>query len=196
MAVKEVAACFVSAKMCASIFPMKMKLRTKPLSETQELVMLLYTGGGMTYQKIGDLLGVTRERVRQIYTEARRRLAEHEEDPRESLVLLPVRVRTLFRNLDLHSRSQVLAAFRAGAVWCDSGWWAATKAERARLASGRNGWNLGRMRNFGKGSWLILEQWLGFRTAKEQQQDEKKRMEASERKRLELVGAAPQEGGG
>ena len=154
-----------------------MKLGIKPLTEQQELVMRLRKEEGMTYQEIGEGLGVTRERVRQIYAEARRRLAEHEENPRESLVLLPVRVRTVLENLDLHSRSQILAAFESGELWCDSGCWTGSWTERAKLASQRKGRNLARMRNFGKDSWLILEQWLGFRTAEEQQMDEKGRAE-------------------
>jgi predicted transcriptional regulator len=157
-----------------------MKLGIKPLTEQQELVMRLRKEEGMTYREIAEGLGVTPCRVQQICAEARRRLSEHEENPRESLMLLPARVRSILKDIEFHRRSEVLEAVQSGRLYYDE---KRPMAWHGNLADMKEfGINVARLRNAGRQSWEILLQWLGFQTAEDQQEVAKRRKEELARK--------------
>lgn len=141
----------------------RMKLGATLLTERQAFVLQLRQEEGMTYREIAARIGVTHHRVQQILAEVRTRMREHEENPQESLVLLPKRVRTMLENIEFGSRSEVLEAVQAGRLYYDEKGPANWNPDRAQMK--RTGINAARLRNAGRGTWEILLQWLGLRTA-------------------------------
>ena len=142
-----------------------MKYRTQLLTDQQELVWRLHKEEGMTYRQIAEGLKVSRGRVQQIAAEARRRMKEYEEaDPRQSLVLLPTRVRKALEYLDFHSRSELLEAVQSGQLYYDAKEPRRWIWHRPAAVEARSGRNFAHLRNAGRQSWEILLQWLGFPT--------------------------------
>ncbi len=151
-----------------------MKLGIKPLTEQQELVMRLHKEEGMTYRQIAEGLGLSRGRVQRICADARQRLEEYEENPRDSFVLLPKRVRNLLEYLELDSRSEVLEAVKSGRMYYDKKepriWVRVVDWKTAKI-------NVADVRNAGWKSWEILLQWLGLPKPAEQEQLAKRKTE-------------------
>ena len=140
---------------------MKMTLRKTPLDEREEQVLRLHSEEGLSCVKIGWLLGVTRERARQIIRDARARQREQERNP-EGFALLPTRVRKVLRKLGYRNRTEVLAAVRSGMLWCEPRWRDPLLWDRKKKLSKRPGTNLIKVRNFGFKSWGIVCEWLGL----------------------------------
>ncbi len=142
-------------------FPrMKMKLRTKVLSDEEELILRLRNDERMLQREIAKGLQLSVQRVRQIEREARRRLEEHEASPRGGWMMLPGRVRKLLENLEFASRSEVMEAVQSGRLYYDekAAWESGlTLAERKE-----SGINVAKLRNAGRKSWVILMEWLGM----------------------------------
>ncbi len=164
---------------------MRMIFNKELLNEEQALVFQLRQEEKVLLREIAEQMGLSVKRVQQIECEARRRLEEYGENPREGFVLLPTRVRKMLENLEFGSRSEVLAAVQSGRMYYD---------EERRWSGGFNvadlektGINVARLRNAGRKSWDILLQWLGLQTAEEQEEIAKRKMEELERKRAERL---------
>lgn len=140
---------------------MKMCLRQTPIDERDKRVLRLRSEEGLTYAKIGKMLGISHERVRQILSGAKTRMKENEKDP-DGFALLPNRVRWNLLRLGYRSRTQVLADIRSGKLWWEKYWRNPLLWDRKKKESRKPGTNLARVRNFGRGCWRILCEWLGL----------------------------------
>ena len=92
---------------------MRMIFNKELLNEEQALVFQLRQEEKVLLREIAEQMGLSVKRVQQIECEARRRLEEYGENPREGFVLLPTRVRKMLENLEFGSRSEVLAAVQS-----------------------------------------------------------------------------------
>ena len=125
----------------------QLKLRGSPLSECQELVLLLHDDQQLTYEEIGLRLGVSQTRIRQICATAKEIRDDYARNGRDALSLLPTRVQNVLGCLNFTSRPQVKAAIAAREfLWNDK--------FKAIFYKGRS------PRNIGRESWLALEDWV------------------------------------
>ena len=136
---------------------------------------------GYPLRMIAEELGLSRGRVWQLCRSAKEKLEEYEADPKNGMALLDVRVRNCLGNLGYTSRFQVLADIESGKLWWDekdSGHWNG----RETIYS-RPGINLAGTRNFGRKCWMMLQVWLGLRTAEDLEAEDRQRKEEAARRR-------------
>ncbi len=142
---------------------MKMERPTKVLSERQALILRLRDEEGMTRRQIAEGLHVSPGRVGEIERAARRKLEQHEENLRNGMVGLPVRVRGLLNSQGFTTRGEILEAVQSGRLFYEEGARSLWKdgADEAK----RPGIDFARLRNAGRKSWANLLAWLGVEPA-------------------------------
>ncbi len=128
---------------------MSMNIRRELLSKREQQVLRLREEEQVSYRRIGEELGVSVHRARQIFAEAKERMRDHDENQEDALSLLPGRVVTLLTWLDLSSRAEVKAAVDGKRLR----WW----VRGQKLL-----WGEKVLRHAGWKSWLVLLEWTGF----------------------------------
>jgi len=91
-------------------------LRKKPLTEQEQLVLRL-PAQGKSWLEIGERVGVSEHRVKQIRSNTRARLKEYEENPKDGMALRPSLVKKSLGWMGYSRRSQVLADIESGKLW-------------------------------------------------------------------------------
>jgi transcriptional regulator with XRE-family HTH domain len=127
---------------------MSMKLRDKLLNEREELVVRLREEEKLTLQEIGERLGVSRERVRQIHINARIKLKDFAENGEAALSLLPMRARRVVEELKIGSHARARAAMESGRLACSWGGHAIF-------------WDGAMLRQLSRKTWAALYEWAG-----------------------------------
>ena len=125
----------------------QLKMCGSPLSEQQELVLRLREEAKLKSRAIGVQLGVSKERVHQIYATAKAIRADYARHGVDSLLLLPAPARHGLENLNLASRVKLKAAMKSGELRWDEKWKHIRHKGRA-------------VRLIGWESWLALEEWV------------------------------------
>lgn len=126
----------------------QMVLRHTPLNEQDSLVVRLHEDEKLKYSQIAAQLGVSTERVRQIYRTAKSRLQAFAEHGDDALSRLPTRAITFITNLDIATRAQTRAAIESGRL----SW-------RRKLGRGSMCWDGQSLRLGGWRTWVILHEW-------------------------------------
>lgn len=129
---------------------MKMALRRTPLNEQEATVVRLHRDEKLTHRQVAAQLGVSSERVRQIYRAAKARLKDFAENGDDALSRLPTRAITILSNLGITSRAQTRAAIDSGRLsWSERG-------------SGSMRWDGTPLRLGGWHTWVVLHEWTGL----------------------------------
>ncbi len=87
------------------------------LNEQETRVIHLRDERKWTLRKIGEELGISRERVRQCHRLAKEKLGEVKAHGDEALCLLPVRAARIVQDCDLKSRADVRTAIEMGRIF-------------------------------------------------------------------------------
>lgn len=128
----------------------KMTLRHTPLDEQEALVVRLHQDEKLTHREVAAQLGVSSERVRQIYRGAKARLKDFAENGDNALSRLPTRAITVLNNIGITSRAETRAAIESGRM----SW-------RAR-GRGSMCWDGQPLRLGGWHTWVVLHEWTGL----------------------------------
>ena len=128
----------------------RMALRHTPLNEREALVVRLHRDEKLTHREVAAQLGVSSERVRQIYRVSRARLKDFDENGDDALSRLPTRAITVLSNIGLATRAQTRAAIETGRL----SW-----SERSR---GSMRWDGQPLRLGGWHTWVVLHEWTGL----------------------------------
>jgi hypothetical protein len=129
---------------------MKMALRHTLLNEQEASVVRLHRDEKLTHREVAAQLGVSSERVRQIYRVAKARLNDFAENGDNALARLPTRAITVLNNIGITSRAQTRAAIETGRL----SW-----SERGR---GSMRWSGQPLRLGGWHTWVVLHEWTGL----------------------------------
>lgn len=127
-----------------------MALRHTPLNEQEAAVVRLHGDEKLTHREVAAQLGVSSERVRQIYRVAKARLKDFAENGDDAFSRLPTRAVTVLTNLGIASRAQTRTAIDSGRL----SW-----SERGR---GSMRWDGKPLRLGGWHTWVVLREWTGL----------------------------------
>jgi hypothetical protein len=127
-----------------------MNVRLKPLNDQEALVYRLHREEKLSLPEIGQRLGVTYHRARQIYKQALERLEDFARHGEESLLLLPLRARTFVQRCSLGDRATIRTAIATGGLWWDE------RGKRIcwehKVLPESAGW----------ATWAVLHEWAGL----------------------------------
>jgi hypothetical protein len=128
-----------------------MNVRLKPLNDQEALVYRLHREEKLSLPEIGQRLGVTYHRARQIYKQALERLEDFARHGEESLLLLPLRARKFVQDYRLGDRATIRARLATHGLWWDD--------RRKRIC-----WEHKplRSRNVSWQTWVVLHEWAGL----------------------------------
>ena len=127
-----------------------METRKTPLTEREAEVFRLHRDERQTYQQIGEQFGLSRERIRQIYRQAKERLSDYDANGKDAMSLLPGLARTVLGYVDLSTKERVREAVESGRLWWDDS------------KEGRLKWGNRPLRNGGWKTWISIQDWLGI----------------------------------
>jgi O-succinylbenzoate synthase len=100
----------------------KMALRHSPLNEHEALGVRLHQDEKLNHREVAAQLGVSSERVRQIYRVAKARLKDFAENDDDALARLPTRAITVLSEICIATRAQTRAAIETGRLsWSERG---------------------------------------------------------------------------
>lgn len=127
-----------------------METRKTPLTEREAEVFRLHRDERQTYHQIGEQFGLSRERIRQIYRQAKERLSDYDANGKDAMSLLPGLARTVLGYVDLSTKERVREAVESGRLWWDDS------------KEGRLKWGNRPLRNGGWKTWISIQDWLGI----------------------------------
>lgn len=125
-----------------------MNVRREPLN-TQETQVMHLREQGMTYASIGRAMGLSRERAKQVYRDAREHLKDYATSGADALSLLPGRARKFLELFSLTTRAAVREAVESGKLQWNE--------DRKRLIFDGSS-----PRNYGWGVWVVVSEWAGL----------------------------------